>query len=369
MGVTVERSDTAKRHGVRVVDCGGAPRASGRAHGEQARDLIRLGLERWLDALGRRRGANPDEYLADFLAATDYLPAVRRWTPGLLEEIEGIAEGAGQPFARLFAYNLLDEEWGYARYRRGAAPGCTVACLRRGERGAPVLAQTMDIPALHDGTQVVLRLVPDDGPPLALLSYAGMIGLTGCNAAGIGVVLNNIDDLVDSPTGLPVAFVLRGILSRATRADAAEFVREAPHATGQHYAVGGPDGVRAFEAWGRGVAEVPANGERYLHTNHPLLADDFRGDPEAAFASSTTRERLRFAETNVSPAAGQAGLETLLADTTTPVSFESADGGMTFGAVSMELTAPPRFRVAPGPPHLTAWHDVAVPTAGARSAV
>ena len=42
---------------------------------------------------------------------------------------------------------------------------------------------------------------------------AGMIGLTGCNEDGLAVVVNNLDMLPASPTGLPVAFAIRGISS------------------------------------------------------------------------------------------------------------------------------------------------------------
>src|SRR5690606_28459256 len=120
---------------------------------------------------------DPDAYIAGFLAETDYLPAIRRWTPELLDEVEGIAAGANQPFERIFAFNLLDEEWEYDKRRAAQAPGCTVTCLRDGGSGAPVLAQTMDIPTLHDGTQAALRLRRDDAPGAVVLTYAGMIGL------------------------------------------------------------------------------------------------------------------------------------------------------------------------------------------------
>jgi isopenicillin-N N-acyltransferase like protein len=352
---------TATRQAVlRVVDAAGTPREIGRIHGEALRAEIALGLERWLGPLRERHGIEGDALLAEFLAATDYLPAIRRWTPRLLEEVEGIAEGADQPFDRVLSFNLLDEAWEYDKRRSHPAPGCTAACLRDGGAGAPVLAQTMDIPALHDGTQAALRLRPDGEPAAIVFTYAGMIGLNGCNAAGVGCVVNNLEVLPPSPSGLPVAFVLRGLLARRTLAAAAAFVLAVPHATGQHYAVGGPDGLRAFEGWGNGVAEVPMAGDAYLHANHPLVADDLRGDPEPAYRGSRTRERLAHVSAHASGARDRDGVQALLADATTPVSISNRGGGyMTFGAIAMELTAPPAVRIAPGPPHETPWQDVA----------
>lgn len=354
--MAVEAS-TRRATAIRVVEAAGTPREAGRAHGEAARDLIAAGLDRWLARIGRDHPEGADAYLAGFLAATDFLPAVRRHTPDLLEEVAGVAEGAGQPFARILAFNLLDEEWEHDKATRLPSPGCTVVGLARDEAGTPVLAQTMDIPDLHDGTQIVLRVRAGDAPETQVLAYAGMLGLTGANAAGVGVVVNNLEVLRSAPDGLPVVFVTRGILARERLADAAAFVLGVPHATGQHYAVGDPGGVRAFEGWGGGVAEVPTGPGRYTHANHPLASDALRGDPEPAYRASRTRER-QAAVARPEAAATQAAVETLLEETAVPVSRDPAGGYMTFGAVSMALSRPPRLRVAAGPPHRAGWVDV-----------
>src|SRR5438093_1174913 len=146
-----------------VVACAGEPRRRGWIHGEELRDKIAAGTGRWLEGLGSRHGIEPDGYLREFLENTNHLPAIRRWTSDLLEEVRGIAEGAGQPFPRILAYNLMDEEWSYGQGRRGGGGGCTVVCFRTAS-GSSVIAQNMDIPTVHDGTQAVLRLQPEDGP-------------------------------------------------------------------------------------------------------------------------------------------------------------------------------------------------------------
>jgi hypothetical protein len=251
-----------------VVDGAGAPREIGRRHGEAARDLVAEGLGRWFDALGRRHGIDPAAYVDEFLAGTDFRPAIERWTPELLDEVRGVAEGAGQPFAAMLAFNLLDEEWAFADMRAPGPPGCSVVGIQPAPDRPTLLGQTMDIPSLHDGCQIALRVAPDDDrPATVMLSYAGMIGLTGANEAGIGVVVNNLDMLAADMRGLPVAFVLRGILARRTLAQAAAFVQAVPHAIGQHYGIGSPEGIRSFEGWGGGVVETPPDAPRLLHTN------------------------------------------------------------------------------------------------------
>ena len=57
-------------------------------------------------------------HVAGLLAATRFVPAIEASTPELLEEVRGIAEGAGVSFERILAYNLMDEEWWYSQARR-----------------------------------------------------------------------------------------------------------------------------------------------------------------------------------------------------------------------------------------------------------
>jgi hypothetical protein len=54
-----------------------------------------------------------------------------------------------------------------------------------------------------------------------------------------------------------------------------------------------------------------------------------------------------------------ADIEAILADATVPISIACVPGrGFTFGATSLDLASPPRMRVAPGPPHSTAYVEL-----------
>ncbi len=350
--------ETVRRSELPEVTCAGTPRQRGEQHGEALRGQIGDGLGRWAEAIAATHGIAPDAYIAAFVQGTDYLPAIRRWTPHLLQEVEGIAHGAGQPWQWIYAYNLLDEEWTWARAHPAAAPGCTVAGFAPGD-GPPLLAQTMDIPSVHDGTQALLRIA-DDGDPAALLfTHAGMIGLTGCNIDGLALVVNNLDVLPASQSGLPVAFVIRGLLAQRTLADAVAFVTAVPHATGQHYGLAAPDGLASVEGWAGGTAEDATLETRLLHTNHPLQSDAATGDVEPRYRWSRTRERLAYLEREAGPRRDAAGLQRLLCDRTVPVSIAADRSSMTFGAVVYECSAPPRMWVAPGPPHETPFVEAA----------
>ncbi len=58
----------------------------------------------------KQAGGPPLEAIgAAFQAATGHLQAARKWTPDLVEELEGIAEGAGVDLGVLWAFQCQDE--------------------------------------------------------------------------------------------------------------------------------------------------------------------------------------------------------------------------------------------------------------------
>src|SRR5262245_3815681 len=139
-----------------TVRTSGPPRERGRLYGNASRSLIRTGIDAWFDALEFEFPRDREPYLTEFLERTSFVDSIRTWTPWVLEEIEGIAEGAGLSLETVFAYNLPDEEWCYRQSIgvEGMPFGCSVIGLRRAVAGVPVAAQNMDMPAHYEGTQV-----------------------------------------------------------------------------------------------------------------------------------------------------------------------------------------------------------------------
>jgi len=271
-----------------VVAAGGSAHARGRAIGEALRAEIGGHLRAWRASIALRSDEDAGAYVTALLSDTDFKPAIRQWAPDLLDEVEGMAAGAGLAADDVFALQLLDEEWAY-RERRAAARRMPEKCssfaiASGGADGAPAwIGQNMDLGGYTDGFQAMLRIGPDGERPAALVfTAAGMIGLMGVNAAGLGVCVNALPQLANAPSGVPVAFVLRRLLQARTLAEAVDLVLAIPHATNQHYVIASPDGVRSFEASAAGVAEYrPPDPARVFHTNHPLAAAATRAAPDA----------------------------------------------------------------------------------------
>ena len=356
MIATSSQSPSATR--LTVLRVSGDAQTRGRAQGEALRELINAGVGRWLEEIGRRHGVDPDDYLAEFLAATGHVAAMKDLTPETLSEIEGVSAGSNQPLNRILAYNLLDEEWEYSEGRgTQEAPGCTVGGFFS-SRGIAAIGQTMDIPSVHDGTQSVIVHERTEQPDLMVFTAAGIIGLMGVNDQGVGVVVNNLAMLPSSPTGLPVAAVARGIIDQSTTQTAIAFVKRVPHAIGQHYLIGGAGTLTSIEADASGVNRIPVQDGAAVHTNHPLASSWTAPESETWALANSRRRFERMAELMIGLETSS-GLELALGDTLAPISRESAHGFMTFGAMVAELEVPPRARFAAGPPHLGEWVEVA----------
>jgi isopenicillin-N N-acyltransferase like protein len=346
-----------------VVECDGSPRERGRAHGEQLRERIAFGLERLRAEIveDRATSGDPEAFLRDWLAETTHLSAIELHTPALADELRGIAEGSDQPFEQILAFNLMDEMWAAiedrerdpeAFERDHPLPGCSAMAVLNGANGAPLLAQTMDLGSHSEGTQAVLRVRERDGREVIVVTRAGMVGLMGANDAGVGVVVNALTLLAHNRDGLPVAFVVRGILERRTLAEATAFVRGVPHASGQAYHIGSPEGIGSYEC-SSGGAVAYADGEpRFAHTNHPLATMDIASGVVEWPETARSGERLTFLREHIDEVDSAADCERLLTDRSAPICFTGDDPtrSVTVAAISMELTAPPQVRVAIGPP-------------------
>ncbi len=251
-------------------------------------------VDAWLGSLARVVPGEPRAYVREMLVETDFAAAARMHAPDLMEEVKGLAEGAGLDPDLIFAMQLIDEEWAY-RVRRKAATTSRDKCSSIAVVGGPGLTwlgQNMDLGSYTDGHQALLRIAGEDGsPPTLIFTLAGVIALLGVNAAGVGVCVNSLPQLPSAAHGLPVAFVIRKLLTCRTLAEAATMVQALPHATNQHYLIAEPGAARSFEASAAGVTEFrPATADRILHTNHPLTP--VQGAPEPAGARDNSEARL-----------------------------------------------------------------------------
>jgi predicted choloylglycine hydrolase len=347
-----------------VVEISGSPRERGRAHGESIRALIQARDARWRHEIEADCGQPADQLIERFLAETRFLPAVQRWTPELLDEVAGVAEGSGLPYERILACQLMDEEWWWSQPLQQRHHCSGFAALGR---GGAIAAQNMDLGSWMDGFQALLH-VRDRALGLEsyVLTCAGMIGLCGMNSAGLAVCVNTLLDLNHRNDGLPVAFVSRGLLERRSLAEAAAFLNAVPHASGQNYILAEAGALADFECSAAGAVRLPvASPTRVCHTNHAMASRDLdpthtgKGWDDAARNSrnrlAAVERRVAYPEQSIDIALAKSTLASK-DDARDPVSRLKvrADGKavkmFTFASVIWELGAEPAAHVAPGAP-------------------
>lgn len=262
----------------------GTPRQRGQIYGESLRTRIHELIGQFWEEISLTAGLSQNEIIAAWLAETNYLESVERWTPQLLEEVRGVGEGAGIDFDTIFSWQLLDELCWFGDLisaRKSAVSGIgqcsTLGVFGEGDH-ITRLAQNWDSMTILGEYLTLLHVKePSTGLETFVITSSGRIGPFGMNNRSTGICLNGLTEFVKSAgSGLPVVFVARGALEQGTSEEAARFVQRVRHATGQNYTIAGPQSIWMYEASANQVRHVPAGGTRIVHTNHPFANDDLR---------------------------------------------------------------------------------------------
>ncbi|WP_163559008.1 C45 family peptidase [Halomonas sp. NO4] len=136
--------------------------------------------------------------------AERFTALIERGFPTILDEMDGIAAGAGLDLLDILTLNCRSE----ISLTR-ASGGCSAFALK--QRGEQWLAQNWDWRADQLDNVVALQIESEDAAPLVSIGEAGMVAKIGLNANGLGVCLNAIRSRTCGE-GLPIHVALRKIL-------------------------------------------------------------------------------------------------------------------------------------------------------------
>jgi isopenicillin-N N-acyltransferase like protein len=266
---------------IRVIELKGDDYHKGFQHGKQLKTEIAEVFEKWKTNIALSTKRNADSVITEFLDSTNFRLAIRKWTPGIMDELKGISIGSGQKFSDVFAFQLVDEFWVYLDKKTHLhADHCSGIGLSSTANHPAFIAQNMDLENYMNGYQVLLHMkASKTEPEQYILTCAGLTALTGMNANGVGVCVNTLLELQASNDGLPVAFIIRGILSKQNSEDALSFLKTVKHASGQNYIIGIKDSVYDFEASSGNVVRFIPIADRpgvVYHTNHAIVNHDVK---------------------------------------------------------------------------------------------
>ena len=258
----------------------GGPRERGRAYGEQSQERVRRSIDAYGEVFRHYAGWDWPQVTGE---ATRYREPIARFGKKYLEEIEGIAEGAGVGVEDVLAINVRTEVMFAAKARAAAEiteprhvpHECSAFAVlpERSAEGHTLIGQNWDwLPHSFD-TCVVLEATQDDGPDFVTLVEAGLLAKTGMNSSGIGLATNAlVSDADRGEPGIPYHLLLRAILDAETISDAYAVLQQGFRSSSANYLVAHVDGVAvdvesAPGDFARLFLTFPDRGV-LLHTNH-----------------------------------------------------------------------------------------------------
>lgn len=261
----------------REITISGRPFERGRAHGSKAGAEVRTNCAITYARLAACDGLRRD----DVHAAREPLDeALAAHFPDLVEEMDGIAAGAGLDRDDVLTLNAFPD---IALWN-----SCTTAIVRTGSGGQPLLFQNNDAFAAYGDTMLVLHVL--GGPSHTSVTYAGMVGESGINEHGLAVAGNSLCTRHGGP-GVPFIALIRKVLEQPTVAEAIALIQTIPRAAGMAYALVDAHGDAAYlETSADRVGQLQV-GDWTAHTNHSLLPE--LRDAERATEGFLARSRAR----------------------------------------------------------------------------
>lgn len=261
-----------------LIDLSGTPRERGRTHGKAVPERIKRGIRMYAESLVK----NGVDWKELERRADAMVPMIEKFDPAYVEEMRGIAEGSGEPFAGVLLMNARTEMVVGARkeLERSTPDGCTAALAlpEASADGVLLHGQNWDWRAECAETGVVLRIRRDDGPDVLTFTEAGGLARSGLNSAGIGLTANALEcdrDYQRGP-GVPLPFIRRKVLESAFLAQAVRTIMSTPKLGSNHMAVSHCGGEAfGFECAPDETFWIAPDRGLYVHANH-WIADAAR---------------------------------------------------------------------------------------------
>ena len=293
------------------ISAKGAPFSRGEQYGAQARARIAHCIASYRDLWLLRARLEWDTALAQ---ARSYEPAIAGFAPESLDEMRGIAHGAGVAYDHILALNCRSELMFAAMSRKGELPPgeCTSFAVapEASADGHLLIGQNWDwVPFARD-VAVLLEVKRENGPDYTTVVEAGMLAKVGFNSAGLALCTNTHVSASDAGrAGVPYHIILRALLDTETFGAARRLLESTERALSANYLIGHRDGqVANFEAAGGGRPRLsitePHDGV-LSHSNHFLdaeLAEDdtyVRQHPHSITRLEGMRKGLRSGKLNV----------------------------------------------------------------------
>ncbi|ORY57730.1 acyl-coenzyme A:6-aminopenicillanic acid acyl-transferase-domain-containing protein [Pseudomassariella vexata] len=281
------------------VRCSGSPYEIGHTQGTVAKSKVNGSIAFYRALFQKSCSLDWDGVLEE---ASYYVEPLGKTCPRYLEELRGLADGAGLAFLDILALNVRTEiNFGMFSDKTKdvdemQSDGCTsVGWLT--PKGQSFLSQNWDWMVEQEANIIVCHISqPGTGiPDISIVTEAGIIGKIGLNSAGVGCCLNAIRARGVDRSKFPTHFALRTILESSSMESAIEKIKSLGVAGSAHILIADKTGSTGVECTSIGMKKLPMdNRGRICHTNHLIL--DHPGVEESAWLKDSLERLSRVQE-------------------------------------------------------------------------
>lgn len=290
-----------------LVEVVGSPYERGLQHGRAVPERVRRSAIIYAQALQQLQFSPSD--LNKLIA--NFSRAIEDFEPDYLDEMHGIAAGAGVSFEDVLMINARTEIVSQARRAKRLAtevlPGsdeCTGAAILPGRsaNGNFLQGQNWDNRQDCADTIIILRVLREDGPDVLTFVEAGGLARYGMNAAGLTLNGNGMASSRDyQQEGIPLPLVRRKALEQEHYALALQIVTNTPKACSCNLILGTKLGFAlSLECAPDETFLIYPENDLIVHANHwtspvalgKLKETGLAGSPESLYRDQRVRQHL-----------------------------------------------------------------------------
>ena len=245
------------------------------------------------------------EYIKWEEIAERYVPLIEKWAPEVLEEMRGMAEGAGIGFNQILALTTAYEK---SFGRDQVSDKCTafLASPLSTREHTTIVGQTNDECYMEwvYHLDVVVHHV-DEKNECLIYTHPGIPAYMGINNSGLCVMWTYIDNGIVG-NGVPTNVIIRHLLEYRNVNEAIAYLQEVPHDIPNQISVSDKAGnIACVECFPNKV--YVKRDEKYLvHSNHNVFATN----EKECTCSKTTWDRYEVMERMVKDKIGMIDVET-----------------------------------------------------------
>jgi len=266
------------------IEIRGSHREIGRQIGEAARERVAATLAYYQENYEELAGVTLAEGRVQAVAA--YLPAARAFSPELMDQLEGMAEGSGVEFDDLFLLNC-----GAAFTRppdiESAVDHCTSLAIMM--RGRHIVAHNEDWYSGDAANMVLVNVTMPGGRRYLSMTTAAYLPFTGMTTAGTACSADTLYATDYRQHGVPSQFIAAALLLCADLESARARVAYADRGRGTNHMLADVHGRIWNIETSAGEWQMTEVDTWYAHTNHYV---DSRMQCFEGSTSEGSRKRL-----------------------------------------------------------------------------